>query len=76
MNMTQNEDSVNCLIEQISKLERNIDDFIKDSEIKSLQIKKLYKENEMLKKKYHLILQKIEKYSAELDIIKKHYGKN
>jgi hypothetical protein len=70
----------NSVVEKLSisvdLLEKELDQLILDDKIKTQQIKKLYKENDLLKKKYQIILEKISKYVDELESLKRNYGKD
>ncbi len=74
--MQINNSMIQDLVNSIEILEKELDSFIIDNKVKTQQIKKLYKENDMLKKKYRIILEKISKYTEELNALKKDYGKD
>jgi hypothetical protein len=74
--MQINNSIIQDLVNSIEILEKELDSFIIDNKVKTQQIKKLYKENDMLKKKYRIILEKISKYTEELNVLKKDYGKD
>jgi hypothetical protein len=74
--MQNNNSIIQDLVNSIEILEKELDSFIIDNKVKTQQIKKLYKENDMLKKKYRIILEKISKYTEELNTLKKDYGKD
>ena len=74
--MNDNSDIINSLNLSIDEMEKELDKLILDNNIKTQQIKKLYKDNDLLKKKYQTISDKISKYVEELESLKKNYGKN
>jgi hypothetical protein len=74
--MDHDPDIIETLNFFINQLEQEIDKLILDNNVKTQQIKKLYKENDALKKKYKIILDKISQYVEELESLKKNYGKN
>jgi hypothetical protein len=64
------------LNQSIDKLEYELDKLITDNKVKTHQIKKLYKENDLLKKKYKIILANLSQYIEELESLKKNHVKN
>jgi hypothetical protein len=73
------ENSLDIIIKlhkSIEMLEQEIEILIEDNRVKTIQLKKLYKDNDMLKKKYRVFLSKISGYVDDLELLKKNYGKN
>ncbi len=69
-------DIITKLQKSIEMLEKEIETLLEDNKVKTIQLKKLYKENDMLKKKYRIFLSKISGYVDDLELLKKNHGKN
>ena len=74
--MQEYQDRVKSLIDSIMSLEYQIDKQLELDKNKTDELKKVYKDNQKLKKQYQILSQQVEDCIQELQSIKKLYGKN